>query len=165
MPAGVSAHTALANVTLGSSAAGVTFSNINQGYRDLVLIMSPIGVSDTDCYIRLNGNTGFNYPGVWMYGQGSGSLNSGAMNNFGLWTTLGHSIPATSGSFTKIEILDYSVTDKHKPVLTRANLASGSTDALAQRFANTAAITSVFFQTSGANFAAGSTFALYGVSA
>jgi hypothetical protein len=40
MPAGVSAYTALANVTLGSSAANVTFSSISGSYRDLVLIVN-----------------------------------------------------------------------------------------------------------------------------
>jgi hypothetical protein len=61
MPAGVSAYTALANVTLGSSAASVTFSSISQSYRDLVLVITATTSAVDNAFIRFNSDSGSNY--------------------------------------------------------------------------------------------------------
>jgi hypothetical protein len=75
---------------------------------------------------------------------------------------------ATSSTFFtgSFDIMDYSATDKHKTVLMRVGNTSYATTMAAGRWANTAAVTGVqFFSPGGANFTAGSTFTLYGVSA
>jgi hypothetical protein len=61
--------------------------------------------------------------------------------------------------------MDYSATDKHKTVLSRNNVAGGGVDAFANRWANTAAITSVEVRvsTGGQFFATPTTLSLYGV--
>jgi hypothetical protein len=62
-----------------------------------------------------------------------------------------------------MQIQDYSQTDKHKTSLIRTDLSSLGTQAQANRWANTNAITSISLLASGSNFTSGSTFNLFGV--
>jgi len=170
MPAGVSAYTALANVTLGSSASTVTFSSISSGYRDLVFVLQ-LGTSPggQDVNLRINGDTGSNYNGVTAEVYAS-NVSSSVYSN-GTALRLQRQAYTGTGLTTSVLInfLDYSVTDKHKTVLNRFDNTTEptfnqpGTNMTASRWANTAAVTSVQFF--GGNFIAGSTFALYGVSA
>jgi hypothetical protein len=61
--------------------------------------------------------------------------------------------------------MDYSATDKHKTVLSRANNAANGVTAIAGRWASTSAITSIVLTFQSSSLATGSTVALYGVSA
>jgi len=164
MPAGVSAYTALANVTLGSSAASVTFSSISQAYRDLVLVSTGTATSNSwQVSMRFNSDSGSNYTDVYMLGTGSSALSAS-----GTFSAIDISFFRSSVTSGATNIFDYSATNKHKTLLTRYDNASDATVARASRWANTAAITSfVLFNGSGGSeqFAAGTTFALYGVSA
>lgn len=156
----------IANVTLGSSASSVTFSSISQAYRDLILIATGTGTGNVNLCARFNGDSGGNYYDVYGYGTGSSSVSSydNAFDKFNIsaaayWST---SNPAT----TTLQLFDYSATDKHKVGLSRSNNANVAVDMQAARWANTAAVTSLSVVPSNANsFAAGSTFALYGVAA
>jgi len=150
----------LASLTLSSSAASVTFSSISQAYRDLVLVMSikasAAGASTTTV---LNSDTGANYNYVNMSGNGSTATSASSSAS----TLAGIGIVETD--FTQIthNIMDYSATDKHKTVLTRGDRASASTLAVANRWANTAAVTTITYSVTGTTIAAGSTFCLYGI--
>jgi hypothetical protein len=142
-------------VTLGSSAASVTFSSIPATYRDLILVCEYTNASNP--LLRFNSDTGSNYSYVRMYGNGSSaSSDNGSDTGFAIATG-----SATSGQTSIIQIMDYSATDKHKTVLIRNGLASTFVNASANRWANTAAITTVSFQVG--TYGAGSTFNLYGV--
>jgi hypothetical protein len=166
MPAGVAAYTALANVTLGSSAASVTFSSISQSYRDLVLVINASStMSETQYYMKVNGNSS-NYYSVWMAGNGS-TTNSSSRGPSTEYEPFYYSYITSSQIYNGImNFMDYSATDKHKTALIRGNNASFyGTDALVFRWANTAAITSIALTPYGGSWATGSTFALYGVSA
>jgi hypothetical protein len=157
MPVGVSAYVALANVTLGSSAATVTFSSISQAYRDLVLIQSGTATGLVAMQMRFNGdNTETNYFRVDMQGNGSTAL-SAANNNSGFGVVF------TGQGQNTVSIMDYSATDKHKSMLWRSDGAANLTLATAGRWANTAAITSFQVLCNTALFSAGTTFALYGI--
>lgn len=154
-------YTPLANVTLGSSASSVTFSSISQAYRDLIIVFTGGDSSGAETgQIRINADTGGNYSGVRMKGDGSSTASYSWSNVTGLYYGI---IDGTTGN-SIIQIMDYSATDKHKTVLTRTNVVAQETSANAWRWANTAAITSISFSTySTYNYLAGSTFALYGV--
>lgn len=166
MPAGVSAYVPLANLTLGANALSVTFSSISQSYRDLVLVVTgttqsgPLAIT-----LRLNADsTSANYSEVTMSGDGTAASSTTVASAVGVrsgfvWsnTYLSHAI---------FNIMDYSATDKHKTVLVRTNNDQVATSAIASRWANTAAVTSIVVQpSSGTNMLTGCTFALYGVSA
>jgi hypothetical protein len=73
------------------------------------------------------------------------------------------SITTAFSNVTIVHIMDYSATDKHKTVLSRANRASSGVDAIAGRWASTSAITSIKYFASGRTLDIGSTVALYGI--
>lgn len=154
----------LDSVTLSSSASSVTFSSIDQSYRDVVLIVEALGnaSSAANVLVTFNSDSGSNYPYVGMSGNGSTAISftgtSTSISGFGS--------DGTTRVLSSFQINDYSVTDKHKPVLVRANRPDSVVQARAARWANTSAVTTVTITDNLANgYAAGSTFYLYGVAA
>jgi len=148
----------LASTTLASSASSVTFSSIDQSYGDLVLVFDGTLTGNASINFQLNSDTGSNYNYVLMRGNGSSGDSSDSVNvAFG---TFGYAVGQT---LVKIELLDYTATDKHKSILSRLN-NSTYTFAHANRWASTAAINRIdFILSGGESFAAASTFNLYGV--
>jgi hypothetical protein len=121
--------------------------------------------SNTTAGIRLNADTGSNYPHVAMSGSGGGAQSFFGTSNMIFIPFL---LSAATPVFSTSQIMDYSATDKHKTVLvreqsTRQTDSSFATIAQASRWADTGAVTSlqIFMQTG--NFNAGATFSLYGV--
>lgn len=168
------AITALAQFTATTNTASITFSSIGQGYRDLMLVITPI-ISSTPTsvgtYFRINGSsTGNLYSRVSIQGNGSSTSSYSATTE-----NEGYGMNPTDSaiSTTTYHFLDYSATDKHKTWLSR--FSSTGSDVYVQaycgRWASTSAITSMTFYApdygfGGADyFSAGTTFMLYGVSA
>lgn len=163
---------ALATTTLSSAASSVTFSSIptsvnGVALRDLIVVANASGtVNDQGMRLRFNGDSGSNYSTVAMGGFSSA---------FSFQTTTTHALfysiqigVNSNGIHTPVigQIMDYSATDKHKTLLTRANGQNNSsteTTALVTRWANTNAITSMVFTLASGNFATGSSFSLYGI--
>ena len=149
----------LATVTLASSASSVTFSNIPATYRDLIFVISGTVVTgSTDTQLRVNGDSGSNYSRVFMFGDGTNAASGTAsLTGFLPW----------NGSTTQTvgigQLMDYAATDKHKTLLSRQNTPNLGVSAQAQRWANTAAITTLNFLGNGNSYAAGTTFSLYGI--
>ena len=162
MPA---ALTPLANLTLSSAQSSVTFSSIVGTYRDLILVITAQcnTASSELTYLRFNGDTGNNYPSVYMYGTGSSPASS--QSTISVVNINNTYFDQTNRGQMVYQIFDYAQTDKQKSVLGRADGASLSTNAGFARWANTAAITTILVMSGFSGFAAGSTFALYGVSA
>ncbi len=156
-------YIALANTTVPTGGlATVTFSNIPATYRDLVYVISGQleNATSTDTILRVNGDSGGNYSRVYSYGNGASvsTASETALNQFLPWYT------RNNGSNAIGYVMDYSATDKHKVILARSNNASNEgTSMQTQRWANTAAITSLAFSSSTNEFAEGTTFALYGI--
>jgi hypothetical protein len=154
-----STYKALATVTLASTASSVSFDSIPAFYRDLVLVMDTALTASSSVILWLNGDTtSANYPNVWMQSPAVASgagLVSGARISVTNYTTG----PAQS----RIDFLDYSATDKHKTMLVRHDLASTETVAVANRWANTAAISGIGIIPVGTTFTVGSRFDLYGI--
>jgi hypothetical protein len=157
-------YTPLATVTLGTATSSVTFSSIPATYRDLILVMDSLNSSGIEqLKLTLNSDTGSNYPYVSMRGNGSSALSSSSSANpFALLDESAFA-NATNRHIHNVSIMDYSATDKHKTLLSRANNAAIATDAIAIRWASTSAVTSIniFYQLGNIN--SGSTFNLYGV--
>lgn len=156
-------YTPLANVTLGSAASSVTFGSIPATFRDLICVVVATGSTTLQGRIRLNSDSGSNYSYQRMSGSGSSatateqsSQSSGHVSAIAQATTTGQ-------LQMSINIMDYSATDKHTTIVSRADQAANGTEAFANRYANTAAVTSVQILTSTGNWAAGSTFNLYGI--
>jgi len=154
-------YTPLATKTLTATATSVTFSSIGQGFRDLVLVVRGLPNTTIDTLLEINLDTGANYSGVVMVGNGSSAAS---------YTYSGNSIyldyaaaSGATGYVIKADILDYTATDKHKSVLTRAS--GDSVNAQANRWASTSAINRLRIYTNGGGwvFGIGSTFTLYGI--
>ena len=108
--------------------------------------------------VYLNSDTGNNYNWVTMRGDGSSpSSTSGAS------TVAATGRGYTDKGTTIVSFFDYAATDKHKSYLVRTDTAAVGTEARAQRWANTAAVTSLEINGVTQTFNAGSTFSLYGL--
>jgi hypothetical protein len=159
-------YTPLAIVTLGSSATSVTFSSIPATYRDLVLVCNwQNSGSGSASRLQLNGDTGSNYFGVWMTGNGTSAISSSETSQTSARIAGAAVGPAnTYSNIAILQFLDYSATDKHKTVISRYGSTATETQATASRYASTSAITSIrFFDILGQTFQTGSTFNLYGI--
>ena len=157
-------YTALANITLGSSASSVTFSSIPATYRDLVLIESFQHTTTGSQSLMKFGDTSTNYSMVTMRGDGSAANSAAFSGEASLGTTPGNTNNTANVQLTCVrQIMDYSATDKHKTILQRFNDTSQHTIAVAGRWANTSAITTIALSNLSGNYAAGSSFALYGI--
>lgn len=157
-------YTPLANITLGSATSSVTFSSISGAYRDLVLVWNGKMVSSGDAVrVFLNTDIASNYSSVWM--QGNGSSTNSSSETTGGFRVGGAAVGlTTTGSDTIVfQLMDYSATDKHKTAITRYSGADTEVVALAGRWANTAAVTTLRISGVVGNFATGTTVALYGI--
>jgi hypothetical protein len=169
MPAG-STYSTIATTTLGSAQATISFNSFS-GYTDLVCIYSAQNTSASaqDVYVQFNGDTGSNYSATLLWGSGSSAGSYRNSNDAAILLDFYGSAGPTSGPFNTgiVNIMNYSNTATFKTVLGRTSRADNGVDAGIGLWRNTAAITSMTFRLSGSgnNFATGSIFTLYGISA
>lgn len=156
-------YTPLANVTLGSAASSVTFGSIPATFRDLICVVVATGSTTLQGRIRLNSDSGSNYSYQRMSGSGSSATATEQSSQSSGYVSAIAQATTTGQLQMSINIMDYSATDKHTTIVSRADQAANGTEAFANRYANTAAVTSVQILTSTGNWAIGSTFALYGI--
>jgi hypothetical protein len=167
MPAGVSAWTPLANITLTSGQTTVTFSSISSAYRDLRLVYRGNASSyrGNSPSMRFNGDDSVAYPTVLFTGD---STTPYASTSAFSWINISDAnyIAPNGPMLITLDIFDYSVTNKAKAVLSRTSAGAGVNMNVGY-WPNTAAISTITLASafSADTFVAGSTFALYGVSA
>jgi hypothetical protein len=155
-------YTQINSVTLAAASSSVTFASIPQNYRDLVLIVNGAGSSGQgNNYLYFNNDTtAGNYAYVRMLGDGSSTSSAIASNP---------SVSDVTTSFNntvKVDILDYSASDKHKTRLSTSSNPTSTIIAYASRWANTAPVTSLTFAGfNSGNWVTGTTFTLYGIEA
>jgi hypothetical protein len=170
-------YTLISSNVFGSSAASFTFSAIPSTYTDLVVRVSTRLDSTASNYpsimsVKYNGDgTTTLYSNTYVYGQDatSGSFNESSTTRTGAYGS--NSGISTSNTFSNIEmyIPSYGIS-QNKPLsvfgVAEINDANFSiVAASASLYRNTATISSISFSTvSGANFVAGSSFYLYGIS-
>jgi len=150
--------TALANITLQVSSDSVRFSNIPQNYKDLVLVIRASLASVATVGFRFNEDSGSNYASVLMRGNGTNTASTAQTISFGLVWYAGN----PQDGMATLQLIDYSLENKHKTALTREDTNSNATGAHVSRWSNTAAVTSVNIFPNGTTFNSGSTFNLYG---
>jgi len=162
-----STYEKIATTTLGSAAADVTFTSISGAYTDLVLIMN-LGASSLtgSVSVQANSDTGSNYSGVILRGNGS-TASSNYYDNHTAYLPCWLVNPNTALETNIImNIMNYSNTTTYKTMLARGNRASASnnpgTETGVGQWRNTAAINSLKIFVSG-NIISGSTFTLYGI--
>ena len=159
----------LATTTLGASASSVTFSSIPATYRDLVLIGNARTTATSArgyeiCGFQFNSDTGGNYSRLRMrYNGSTAASDGGTAGNLEFEGIVDQGTASGTFNMVKLQLFDYSATDKHKTALYGGNNSSGQTGSYAGRWANTAAVNTIrFFTAQGGTFNSGSTFSLYG---
>lgn len=157
-------YVALDKVTLGSSAASVTFSSISSAYTDLILVISGKYTASTDASpsLRFNNDSSSNYSATGIDGNGSSA------SSFRLSNQTDAIAGSMSGeqSVSIIQVMNYSNTTTYKTTISRGNNPSNRTRAYVSLWRSTAAINRIDVLTSDPNnFAVGTTFSLYGIQA
>lgn len=162
----------IATQTLSSAASSVTFSNIPQTFKDLVITIKAKNNGATNpapVYMRYNSDTGTNYSVTRIYGNGS-SAASDRFSNQSYGMDVGY-MPHSGGGFgnINISILSYSSNSVYKTLLADWESQAG-TAANSQYVCNvvglwrsTSAVTSISMNYASDTFYIGSQFSLYGI--
>jgi hypothetical protein len=96
----------IATTTLGSSASSITFSSIPATYTDLRLVVVAQYSSENNLYIRFNNDSGTNYSGTAINGNGSTAASFRETNGTGI--QIGR-VPASSNfSLATCDIFSYA---------------------------------------------------------
>ena len=156
----------IATTTLSTTSASVTLSSIPSTYTDLrvVVYVKSTGTSDYGFRGYINGDTGSNYSETNMQGYGasavSSRLSSQPMGSYSF--TYGFS---NEGAFYTFDFFSYAgSTFKTFLVSGSTNQeGDGAVEHSVQLWRSTSAITSLNFYPASNEFAAGSTFTLYGI--
>lgn len=157
------AQVLIGQITLTSAQATVSFTNLPQTYRDLRLVVTAtnsVGASN-GIWMQLNGDAGGNYSYTYMRASGTATYGTSATGT--TYSSIGW-LSNSNPTPVQTSIMDYSMTNKHKTIISRSDEVAGYLFAWVNRWASTSAVTSIsLFNESSGNFAIGSTFALYGV--
>jgi len=165
-----STYTPIATTTTAGGTNTVTFSSIPSTYTDIILVASNIGYTaagDTP-YLRINGDTGTNYSGTLLSGNGT-TANSGRRTSTAQGMPLGGTYAGSSTTVATnliFQLMNYANTTTYKTGLSRYFQPAGETEATVALWRNTAAVTSIQYRTDGGNnISAGAVFTLYGIAA
>lgn len=163
-------NTPIQSITLTSAASSVTFNNIDQTYTDLTLVINASVVSGSGYTLRFQvGNStvdsGTNYSWTQFIGDGSsataGYSGASPQNQYMYGGRVDNSpVFGTTVAY----LLGYSNTNVYKSALIKGGVSSVRTGMTSNTWRSTAAINIITVSNEAAvNFAAGSTFHLYGV--
>ena len=164
-----SAFDLLETTVLGTAAATVTFSGLGS-YSDYkhLQIRAVVG-GNFDIGIQFNSDTGSNYAGHLLRGNGS-NVASGALAPSSFMYSYFDVAPniSTNPGILVLDLLDFSSTSKNKTIRSMSGqvnaTASNRRIYLNSGFRNsTSAVTSILLDGSGGNFSIGSRFSLYGI--
>lgn len=163
-----STYTPIATTTASGSVSSITFSSIAGTYTDLVLVNSASLASGAEnLRIRFNSDTSTNYSFTVLTGTGSAASSTRSSNQTYIAADWNGYL-TTTNNVSIISIQNYTNTTTNKTVISRSNNAGTGVDAIVGLWRSTSAITSITIfnsGTGGVNFAAGSTFTLYGIKA
>lgn len=161
-----STYVPLASVELSSPTAIVSFTSIPQTYKEIVFSVSAYcTVASQEFSMYWNNDTGYNYYwGITAGAGGSRNHSEASYNKFILW--LNSIVPTwnADNSGYEISIPDYSQSSRPKTFIGQGFTQFQSAMSTGVYYPTTA-ISSVYFQVGSGNFAAGSTFNLWGINA
>lgn len=155
----------IANQTLGSASANITFTDIPQTYTDLIVVFNGSSTGTAQYFMQVgNGSidTGSNYSTTGMTGNGSSAVAIGYTNDTvgiraDLYATAGGNIKQTM-----FQIQNYSNTSTNKSILVRSALPASEAVACVGLWRSNSAINTLRLTTSS-TFSAGATVSLYGI--
>ena len=142
-----------------------TFSNIPQGYTDLVIVFNGSISAFDFIYVQYNGDSGANYSGTILTGTGA-SAGSSRHSGSTYLQAIGWVTGIQNNANSILNIQNYSSSTIYKTLINRTNDATNGTQTYVGLWRNTAPITSITF--TGVNsrtILSGSTFTIYGIKA
>jgi hypothetical protein len=166
----------IATVTGNGTVATYTFSSIPATYQHLQIRISALksAVTAEELRLRLNGDTGTNYVRRYISGYNLTPSESSATGQ--TYIQLANNVTGNADMSTTYptiaitDIHDYASTTKNKTIrgvggIDQNTATNSEIDLISGLWLNTSAINSVtvFMHQVGANFAAGTTIALYGI--
>lgn len=164
---------AIATILLTSDQSVVTFSGISSTYTHLQLRYmakcTQTGTGYSVMQIRFNSDSGTNYSGHELVGDGSTATSGGAGTDAAAsQSQIQIRWPQTSAQFSVgvIDLLDYANTSKNTTLKALAgfdNNGSGNAMFTSGAWYNTAAITTISIYPKHNSIISGSHFALYGI--
>jgi len=164
-----STYEKIATTTLGS-AGTITFSSIPATYTDLRVILNGKNATASDyIVVRFNGDTGTNYSGTNLSGNGT-SVSSYTESNGtkGYWGNYALGSSTTILTLWTMDIFSYAGST-YKTVLCSTSNNLGATGEVLRTvglYRSTNAITTILILNDGStNFAVGTTATLYGIKA
>lgn len=157
--------------TLTSAQASVSFTGISSDYKHLqIRAISRTSAAEINLQLRANNDTGNSYAAHNLQGDGSsagGFASSTPTNNMFLMRVAQSSNPANTFGAAVVDVLDYANTNKNKTFRSLTGYdanGSGYINFLSGLWMSTAAINRIdIYNAGGANLAANSSFALYGI--
>lgn len=150
----------LATTTLTSNQTTVSFTNINQNYTDLILVINGANTASMNKKINFNGAS-TNQSCTVIYGNGSAAASARYTTTY--LDVVG---PDTNRYSCIVHIMNYANTTTNKTYLSRHDTAASATETIVGLWRSTAAITSIDIVSTNTNaMATGMTFTLYGIKA
>lgn len=168
VPPVTNSYESIATVNLTSSASTITFSSIPATFKHLQIrsIMQQTGSGASEQVLRFNSDSGTNYAWHQLYGDGStAAAASGGTSQTGIgyaWSPQG----GIAYGGVIVDILDYANTSKNKTTRSLNGWDRNGSGYVLFRsglWMNTAAVTSITLTSTGTDYAANSSFALYGI--
>jgi len=161
------AYDSIATTTVGAGGtSSITFSSIPSTYTHLQIRGIGKNTAGVDYVLRYNGDSGSNYRGHVLYGDGATPFSA---NTFG-GTYTGNDIAFNGGTTYFVsfvtDILDYTNTNKNKTLRGLYGVdenGSGQIALVSGLWMNTAAVTSITITAVSGTFSQYSSFALYGI--
>jgi hypothetical protein len=160
-------YVALDKVTVGTATSTITFTGINQGYTDLVLVYQGATAAAANMFVRVgNGSldTGSNYSLTQIVGSGTSASSSRLSSQAEIKITEGLFVNTNEQCNIIMNFQNYSNTTTNKTLLSRANSAAIGVQAQVSLWRSTSAINTISVYASQ-NFNTGTTISLYGIAA
>lgn len=158
-----STYTPIATTTLGSTQASVSFSSF-AGYTDLVLITNVTWLNTTNLFLTINGDSGTNYSNTILVGNGTTAVSDRQSNQIRF--SMGYNgTAAGNGIVHEVYFMNYANTSVNKTVLIKVTNPTNDVIRQVGLYRSLSSITSITLNPQIGDFASGSTFTLYGISA
>lgn len=158
------AQVLIGKVVIDTATAQISFNNIPQTYRDLIIVFSGSLSAGTN-YVgyRFNNDSSSAYRTIEAHGYGSSNL-TGSSQYLDTWMYMNaNNISANQNLSGTIEALDYSSTNKYKLSLVRSGSIDYGNWIESFVWNSTTAVTSVQIYAYTGNLNAGTTISIYGV--
>jgi hypothetical protein len=159
-------YESIATVTVGAGGSSTfTFSSIPSTYTHLQVRAFWLNSANSNNWFRLNGDTGANYAGHELGGDGSSTYATSYTSNSD-GALFAYASTSTAAGVAVIDILDYNDTNKFKTTRTLSGQDRNGSGLIVLRsnlWRSTSAVTSLTFYSQSGSFSQYSSFALYGI--